>query len=123
MPKNEENLHSEKQRWLCMSCGRRFTQDDGFLHLWYDGETVSRAIDLYWTGLSRTASSFLEGTRQGRQARAPSNAGFTDSPAWCRFISKLRPSFPEGGTPDEMFTSLEGKPALVWEVMDERARF
>jgi len=120
-----KNLHSEKQRWLCRSCGRRFTQDDGFLHLWYEGEMVSKAIDLYWTGLScRTASSFLE----RHEARAP---GKSTVHRWIHrfaslvrgFISRLRPGLSGRWYADEMFTSLEGKPALVWEVMDGGTRF
>lgn len=64
------NRNGKRQRFRCKSCGRRFTVDDGFLHMWYGKRIVSEAVDLHYEGLScRAVASHFE-----RHAR--------DHPSW-----------------------------------------
>jgi transcription elongation factor Elf1 len=52
---------NKRQRFRCKSCGKRFTVDDGFLHIWYDKRIVSEAVNLHYEGLScRAVTSHFE---------------------------------------------------------------
>lgn len=49
-----------RQRYLCKTCGRTFTVDDGFLGLHYPREVVTETLDLYYSGLSlRGVAAFM----------------------------------------------------------------
>jgi transposase-like protein len=47
-----KNLKSDKQLFLCRSCGRKFTQDDGYLRMRFPRETIKEAVSLYGKGFS-----------------------------------------------------------------------
>lgn len=45
------NRRTRKQRYRCRLCRRRFVVDDGFLHRSFRPETITEAVDLYFSGL------------------------------------------------------------------------
>jgi len=46
------NLKSDKQLFLCRSCGKKFTRDDGYLRMRFPKETIREAVSLYGKGYS-----------------------------------------------------------------------
>jgi transposase-like protein len=42
----------KKQLFLCKSCGRKFTPDDGYLRMRFPRETIRKAVSLYGKGFS-----------------------------------------------------------------------
>lgn len=46
------NRSGRKRRFLCKTCGRRFTVDNDFLRMWYHKHTITKAVDLCYAGLS-----------------------------------------------------------------------
>ncbi|MDI6642624.1 MAG: hypothetical protein QMD95_00995, partial [Candidatus Hodarchaeaceae archaeon] len=119
------NRNGRKRRFLCRTCGRRFTVDDGFLNMWYSKKTVSEAVDLHYEGLSyRKVARHFE--QHGREW--PS---WTSIWRWVhkfvglvkRFVAKFVPKTSDCWHADEMFTRVGGKPGWDWEVMDSETRF
>lgn len=119
------NRNGCKQRWLCKACGRRFTADDGFLHLWYGKRTVTESVDLHHDGLStrKVANHFR---KHGRKW-----------PSWAtvwrwvhkfagrikRFVMGLTPKLSGEWQADEMHLRVGGEDGWDWEVMDAGTRF
>jgi transposase-like protein len=46
------NENSEKRLRLCKNCGRKFTEDDGFLRMRFDKKDILRAVQLKKRGYS-----------------------------------------------------------------------
>ena len=119
------NRNGRKRRALCKACGKRFTVDDGFLHMWYNKQAVTEAVDLYHDGLStRKVANHLK--KHGRYW--PS---WTSVWRWVhkfaglvkQFIVKLTPKLSKRWQADEMCLFIRGKLCWNWEVMDEGTRF
>ena len=110
------NRNGKKQRWLCKSCSRRFTLDDGFLGLWYGGKAVTKAVDLYHSGLSaRGTASYMQ--RHERKRPSPASIWrwiqrFAERVA--SFMAKLVPKLSNAWHADDGWD---------WEVMDAETRF
>ena len=47
-----KNASGDKQLFLCRSCGRKFTQDDGYLRMRFPKEAIKEAVSLYGKGFS-----------------------------------------------------------------------
>jgi transposase-like protein len=47
-----KNDIGRKQLFLCKSCGRKFTPDDGYLRMRFPRETIRKAVSLYGKGFS-----------------------------------------------------------------------
>jgi transposase-like protein len=66
------NRRTRKQRYRCRLCRRRFVADDGFVKYGHRPETVTKALDLYFSGLgSWKVVGYLgrhEGTRISRMS-------------------------------------------------------
>ncbi len=46
------NASGDKQLFLCRSCGRKFTQDDGYLRMRFSPKDIKEAVSLYGKGYS-----------------------------------------------------------------------
>ena len=46
------NSSGKKQLFLCRSCGRKFTQDDGYLRMRFSPKDIREAVSLYGKGYS-----------------------------------------------------------------------
>ena len=46
------NSSGKKQLFLCRSCGRKFTQDDGYLRMRFSPKDIKEAVYLYGKGYS-----------------------------------------------------------------------
>jgi transposase-like protein len=46
------SFQNRKQLFLCKSCGRKFTQDDGYLRMRFSPETIRGAVSFYGKGFS-----------------------------------------------------------------------
>ena len=47
-----KNSSEKKQLFLCKSCGKKFTPDDGFLRMRFPPAVIREAVSLYQKGLS-----------------------------------------------------------------------
>lgn len=47
-----KNASGDKQLFLCKACGRKFTQDDGYLRMRFPPSVIREAVSLYGKGLS-----------------------------------------------------------------------
>ena len=64
------NRHAARQRYGCRACGRRFVPDDGFLRRVHRPGTITKALDLYFSGLgSWTVVQYLRRHHRVRVAR------------------------------------------------------
>ena len=112
-------------RFLCKTCGFRFTGRDGFQRRRADPEKIALALDLYFRGMSvrKVAEHF-------RQVHS-----LPVSPAtvykWVAHYSKLAAewmdaqgaSVGERWHIDETVVSVDGTPEYVWNVLDHETRF
>jgi transposase-like protein len=121
------NRNGKKQRWLCKGCGRRFTPDDGFLHLWYGKRIVTEALDLHYEGLS-TRGVWKHFKRYKRKRCRPS---WTTIWRWVQdfarkvrdFVVGLVPKLSGDWRADEMHVRVAGDDGWNWEVVDAGTRF
>jgi transposase-like protein len=119
------NLSGAVNRYLCKSCGIRFTHRPGELRLRYNSRIVALALDLYFRGLSlRKVSDHL------RQAYGVSVSPGTIYgwirryvPEAARWMDSLQPRTGEQWNIDETVVASDGNPRWVWNVVDASTRF
>jgi putative transposase len=112
-------------RYLCKSCGARFTARDGVGGLHHDPNTVALALDLFFRGLSlRKVSDHL------RQAWGLSVAPATIygwvtafTPKAARWMDSLGARTGERWHIDETVLTSDGSPRWAWNVIDAETRF
>jgi putative transposase len=119
------NVRGTVNRYLCKSCGARFTNRGAELRLRHDFRTVALALDLYFRGLSlRKVAQHLEqaydlsvapGTIYGWIKR------FTPSAA--RWMDSQGARTGEQWHVDETVVMSNGDPRWVWNVEDASTRF
>ncbi|MCI4372088.1 MAG: DDE-type integrase/transposase/recombinase [Thermoplasmata archaeon] len=112
-------------RYLCKSCGARFTSGRGELRLRFEPRTVALALDLYFRGLSlRKVADHL------RQAYGLSVAPMTIYGWIARFVPKAAKWMDSQGARtgeqwhvDETVVRSNGEPRWIWNVEDATTRF
>lgn len=120
------NRSGRKHRFLCRTCGRRLTVDDGFLRMRFKRATITAAIDLCYVSKSlREAKNWL--ARHWHEWpgshvsiwRWLQRFGRLVKRLFARFVPKLSHRWQA----DEMVLFIRGRPCWNWEVMDEGTRF
>ena len=111
------NRRTRKQRYRCRACGRRSVVDDGFLRRVHRPETITKALDLYFSGLgSWTVVQYLRRHHRVRIARKT-------VVAWARRFGRLvydflraLPVHPRGRNLhcDEKRPTVRGREAYFW---------
>jgi len=113
------------QRYLCKSCGYRFTGRDGFQRRRADPEKVALALDLYFRGMSvrKVAEHF-------RQVHSL-NVSYVTVYRWVAHYSQLAAEWMdrqgartgERWHIDETVVNVNGSPRYLWNVLDRDSRF
>lgn len=120
------NRSGRKRRYLCKMCDRRFTIDDGFLHMRFKPATITAAVDLCWMSKSlRKAKNWL--MRHWREWPKSHVSIWRGIHRFARLVKRLFvrlvPRTSGRWQADGMCLFIGGKPCWNWEVMDEDTRF
>lgn len=112
-------------RYLCRTCGRRFTGRDGYKKRRADPDKIALALDLYFRGLSlrKVADHF----RQVHRLRLSPMTVYR----WVAHYSRLAAEWMdaqgvrvgERWHMDETVVNVDGEPRYLWNVMDAQTRF
>ncbi len=112
-------------RYLCRTCGRRFTGNDGYRRRRADPEKIALAIDLYFRGLSlrKVADHF----RQAYRLKLSPMTVYR----WIAHYSALAAEWMdaqgvrvgERWHVDETVVNVDGQERYLWNVMDAQTRF
>lgn len=113
------------RRYLCKSCGYRFTGRDGFQRRRADPEKIALALDLYFRGMS--VRKVAEHFAQVHSLQVSPTTIYS----WLVRYSRLAAEWMDAqgaGTGnrwhiDETVVSIDGKRHYVWNVLDAKTRF
>ncbi len=119
------NQSGTLSRFVCATCGYRFTGRDGFQRRRADPEKIALALDLYFRGMSVRKIAEHFGQVYGLKI------GHMTVYRWVVHYSKLAAEWMdrqgartgERWHVDETVVSVNGDPKYVWNVMDSDTRF
>jgi transposase-like protein len=118
------NGYGDVQRLTCKACGMRFSQNFGFERMQATPDTITSAMQLYFSGESfRGIQKFLslKGT----------NVSHVTVYNWiCRYVelmekylNQLTPQVSDAWRADELFLKIKGDMKYLYAVMDNDTRF
>jgi putative transposase len=113
------------RRYLCKSCGYRFTGRDGFQRRRADPEKIALALDLYFRGMSvrKVADHFA----QVHNLRVSPTTVYSWLIRYSRiaaeWMDRQGAGVGERWHIDETVVSIDGKKHYVWNVLDAETRF
>jgi len=111
--------------YLCRTCGKRFTGNDGFQKRRADPEKIALALDLYFRGLS--FRKVVDHFRQVHSLRLSPMTVYR----WVTHYSRLAAEWMDAQTArvgstwhvDETVVNVDGEHRYLWNVMDRDTRF
>ncbi len=118
------NKHGDIQRYLCKSCGKRFSINIGFEKMRATPQVITSAMQLYFTGESyRNVQKFLK--LQGV------NVDHSTVLRWVRkyirlmenYVEKLKPNVSDTWRADELYLKVKGNMKYLFAMMDDETRF
>jgi putative transposase len=118
------NKYGNLQRFSCRACGKRFTQNLGFEHMGANPQSITSAMQLYFTGESLpNIQKFLK--LQGV------NVHFTTVYRWIkkyvaimgRYLEQMEPQVGNTWRADELFLKVRGDMKYLYALMDDETRF
>jgi transposase-like protein len=118
------NTHGDIQRYLCKTCGKRFSINLGFEKKRATPQIITSAMQLYFTGESlRNVQKFLK--LQGI------TISHTSIMRWIRhyvvlmnkYLEKIQPNVSETWRADELYVKIKGDMKYLFALMDDETRF
>ena len=118
------NKHGDIQRYLCKSCGKRFSINIGFEKMRATPQVITSAMQLYFTGESyRNVQKFLR--LQGVEV------DHSTVLRWVRkyvrlmesYVEKLKPNVSDTWRADELYLKVKGNMKYLFAMMDDETRF
>ena len=118
------NKYGNLQRFTCKACRKRFTQNLGFEHMGANPQSITSAMQLYFTGESLpNIQKFLR--LQGV------NVHFTTVYRWIkkyvaimgRYLDQMQPQVGSTWRADELFLKVKGDMKYLYALMDDETRF
>jgi putative transposase len=118
------NKHGDIQRYLCKSCGKRFSINIGFEKMRATPQVITSAMQLYFTGESyRNIQKFLK--LQGVEVNHSTVL------RWVRkyvrlmesYVEKLKPNVSDTWRADEIYMKVKGNMKYLFAMMDDETRF
>jgi transposase-like protein len=118
------NKYGDLQRFTCRNCGKRFTQNLGFEHMGANPQSITSAMQLYFTGESlRNVQKFLR--LQGVEVH------YTTIYRWIRkyveimdrYLEQIQPQVGNTWRADELFLKVRGNMKYLYALMDDETRF
>ena len=119
------NKTGKKQRWKCIKCNKRFTEDDGFWKMKNAPETITEALDLYEVGHS------LEQAKEHLWKHHSIIISETSIRHWVKKYSRkmenytntLSPQVKERIHEDEVEFKVNGKKTYFWRAKESKTGF
>lgn len=118
------NRYGDLQRFLCKSCGRRFTQNFGFEKMKASPEAITSAMQLYFSGESlRNTQKFL--TLRGVQANHVTVYRWITKyvKLMQKYLEQMNPQLSDTWRADELFLKVKGEMKYLYAIMDNDTRF
>lgn len=118
------NKYGDIQRYLCKSCGKRFSVNLGFEKMKASPQTITQAMQLYFSGASlRNVQEFLQ--LQGV------NVSHVTVYRWIgkyvellqEYLEKIKPQVGDKWRADELFLKVSGNIKYLYALMDDDTRF
>ena len=119
------NKNGDIQRFTCRDCGKRFTRNLGFEGMKATPETITGALQLYFSGESlRNTLRFLQ--LQGVNVRSPQTihnwitkyVGLMQ-----RYLDQIRPTLSDAWRADELYVKIKGDMKYLFAMMDDQTRW
>jgi transposase-like protein/DNA-directed RNA polymerase subunit RPC12/RpoP len=119
--------HNKKydiQRYLCKTCGKRFSVNIGFEGMKASPQVITSAMQLYFTGESlRNVQKFLK-----LQGISVSHVSVLK---WIRkyvklmndYLEKIKPNVSDTWRADELYVKIKGDMKYLFAIMDDETRF
>jgi len=118
------NRYGDIQRYLCKSCGKRFSFNLGFERMKARPEVITSAMQLYFTGESlRNVQKFLR--LQGV------NVSHVAVYKWInkyvrlmeKYLDQIKPQVSDTWRADELYLKVKGNMKYLFAMMDDETRF
>jgi len=118
------NGQGDIQRYSCKDCGKRFSQNLGFERMRASPQSITQAMQLYFTGESlRNVQKFLR--LQGV------NVSHVAVYKWIRkyvglmekYLDKITPQLSDSWRADELYVKIRGDMKYLFAMMDDQTRF
>jgi putative transposase len=118
------NKYGDIQRYLCKSCGKRFSVNIGFEKMKASPQAITSAMQLYFTGESlRNVQKFLK--LQGVKV------SHVTIMKWIRkytrimenYLEKIKPNVSDTWRADEIYMKIRGNMKYLFAMMDDETRF
>ena len=118
------NKYGDIQRYLCKTCGKRFSVNIGFEKMKASPQIITSAMQLYFTGESlRNVQKFLK--LQGV------NVSHVAIYKWIRkyirlmetYLQKIKPKVSDTWRADELYVKIKGNMKYLFAIMDDETRY
>jgi transposase-like protein len=118
------NKYGDLQRFTCRDCGKRFSQNFGFERLKANPQSVSSAMQLYFTGESlRNVQKLLK--LQGVEVTHQTVYNWIKRYVTImeRYLDQMQPQVSDTWRADELFLKVRGNMRYLYALMDDETRF
>jgi len=118
------NKHGDIQRYLCKSCGRRFSINIGFEKMSATPQAITSALQLYFTGESlRNVQKFLK--LQGLEVSPTTILRWTKryTDLMQIYLEKIKPHVSDTWRADELYVKIKGDMKYLFALIDDETRF
>ncbi|MGA3110326.1 MAG: DDE-type integrase/transposase/recombinase, partial [Candidatus Bathyarchaeia archaeon] len=118
------NKYGNLQRLTCRTCGKRFSQNFGFERLKANPQSVSSAMQLYFTGESlRNVQKLLR--LQGVEVTHQTVYNWIKRYVTImeRYLEQMEPQVSNTWRADELFFKVKGNMKYLYALMDDETRF
>ena len=112
------------QRYACLDCKKRFTANFGFEKMRYDSVLITRALQMYYSGMSvRDIADCFE--------QEEIEINYSNVYRWIDKYSKMTSNYLKGIVPrvsetwrtDEIYIKVKGEKKLQYSMLDHETRF
>lgn len=118
------NKYGDLQRFTCRGCGKRFTVNLGFERMKATPETVSMAMQMYFSGMS------FEFTAKALRLKGVKISGVGVF-KWVRkyvalmqgYVEQITPQVGDTWRTDELYVKIRGNMRYLFGMMDDQTRF
>ena len=118
------NKYGNIQRYLCKSCGKRFSFNIGFERMKASPQAISSSMQLYFTGESlRNVQKFLrlQGVQVSHVAVYKWIQKYTELME--KYLSQITPQVSDTWRADELYVKIKGDMKYLFAVLDDETRF
>jgi putative transposase len=118
------NKNYDIQRYLCKTCGKRFSVNVGFEKMKASPQIITSAMQLYFTGESlRNVQKFLrlQGVKVSHVAVMKWIKKYVK--IMNEYLAKMKPSVSDTWRADELYVKIKGNMKYLFAMMDDETRF